>query len=94
MDLSFFRRPAGRSAKDAGSWLARVVSDPRSFVDAARFLIENGEEEAATELAANVWRLWITCRATLRAGGAFLAAVLQAGEGKPSRARALALYGD
>jgi tetratricopeptide (TPR) repeat protein len=76
-----------------GEWLERVAPEQDSFVEAARFLIQNGEEEAAVELAANVWRLWVLSGDPL-AGRAFLAAVLDGGEGKPSRARALALYGD
>jgi tetratricopeptide (TPR) repeat protein len=77
----------------AGAWVERVVPEQESFVEAARFLIENGDKEAATELAANVWRLWMMSR-DIAGGRAFLAAVLDGGEGQPSRARALALYGD
>jgi tetratricopeptide (TPR) repeat protein len=56
-------------------------------------LEERGNEQTAAELAANVWRLWLM--AGDRAGGrAFLASVLDAGARRPSRARALALYGD
>jgi tetratricopeptide (TPR) repeat protein len=82
--------PVGQGA---GAWVERVVPEQQSFVEAARFLIENGDEEGAVELAANVWRLWMISR-ELADGRAFLTLVLEGGEGKPSRARALALYGD
>jgi tetratricopeptide (TPR) repeat protein len=61
-------------------------------VEAARFLAENGEEEAAAELAANVWRLWLLS-GDVAGGRQLLAAALDVGAGRPSRARALALYG-
>jgi tetratricopeptide (TPR) repeat protein len=60
---------------------------------AARFLVERGDQEDATELAANVWRLWMVSR-DVEGGRAFLAPVLDAGAAEPTRARALALYGD
>src|SRR6266516_5579683 len=63
------------------------------FADAARVLLENGNEEGAIEIAANAWRLWIVAR-DLDGGRAFLASVLDKDEKKPSRARSLALYGD
>ncbi len=63
------------------------------FADAARVLLEKGDEEGAIEIAANAWRLWIVAR-DLDGGRAFLASVLEKGEKKPSRARSLALYGD
>jgi tetratricopeptide (TPR) repeat protein len=80
-------------AQEAGEWVEQLAAEQDSFVEAARFLIENGDEEAAVELAANVWRLWMLSR-DIAGGRAFLASVLDAGEGRPSRARALALYGD
>jgi hypothetical protein len=55
--------------------------------------MQNGDEKAAIEIAANAWRLWILAR-DLDGGRAFLASVLDKGEKKPSRARSLALYGD
>jgi tetratricopeptide (TPR) repeat protein len=64
-----------------------------SFHEAARFLIENAADEAAVELAANVWRLWMQAR-DIAGGRAFLALVLDGGSRTPTRARALALYGD
>jgi hypothetical protein len=38
-------------------WVARLAPEREQLVDAARFLAEQGEEEAAVELAAGVWRL-------------------------------------
>jgi tetratricopeptide (TPR) repeat protein len=78
---------------DEPAWLERLTAAQDSFVYAARFLVENGEEEAATELAANVWRLWIMAR-DVEGGRAFLAEVLDREGRHPSPARALALYGD
>jgi tetratricopeptide (TPR) repeat protein len=75
----------------APSWVDRLAPEREELVEAARFLAENGEEEAAAELAANVWRLWLLSGDV--AGGRQLAGALDVGEGKPSRARALALYG-
>jgi tetratricopeptide (TPR) repeat protein len=77
----------------AGAWVERVVPEQESFVEAARVLIENGDRQKAVELAANVWRLWMISR-DIAGGRAFLAAVLDGGDEEPSRARALALYGD
>jgi len=74
-------------------WAEQLLSERESFADAARSLIESGDDHKATELGANVWRLWVMARDPL-GGRAFLAAVLDSREGEPSRARALALYGD
>ena len=64
-----------------------------SFVKAVRYLMQNGDEDLALELAASVWRLWILA-GDGEGGRRFLAEVLDNGSGKPSRWRALALYGD
>ena len=73
-------------------WVERLVREQGSFKEAARVLIDNGRDDLAVEIAANVWRLWILARDD--AGGReFLASVLEK-TGKGSRARALALYGD
>src|SRR5438094_3563523 len=71
----------------------QATKERESYANAARVLLENGNEEGAIEIAANAWRLWIVARD--RDGGrAFLASVLEKGKKKPSRARSLALYGD
>ena len=85
-----FGRPVEAQAED---WVEDFVADRESFADAARFLIDAGDTDAATEIAANVWRLWILAR-DVAGGRAFLAAVLDGADAQPSRARALALYGD
>ena len=46
-------------AEDAGDWVARLVAEQEAFVAAARLLLEAGDADAATEIAANVWRLWV-----------------------------------
>ncbi len=71
----------------------QAVQERESYANAARVLLENGDEEGAVEIASNVWRLWVVAR-DLAGGRALLAAVLDKGEKKPSRARSLALYGD
>ena len=76
----------------AEEWVELVVPEQESFVKAARVLIDDGDGEAATEIAANIWRLWLMSR-DIAGGRAFLATVLDT-EGQPSRPRALALYGD
>ena len=76
-----------------GDSTEELVPDRGSFAEAARALVAAGQGDAAAELAANVWRLWMAA-GDVGGGRAFLASVLDAGEGRPSRARALALYGD
>ena len=71
----------------------QAVPERESYANAARALLERGDKEGAVEIAANAWRLWIVAR-DVDGGRAFLAAVLDKGEKKPSRARSLALYGD
>src|SRR5437667_5688725 len=70
----------------------RATKERESYANAARVLLENGDEEGAFEIASNAWRLWIVAR-DLDGGRAFLGSVLDKGEKKPSRARSLALYG-
>jgi tetratricopeptide (TPR) repeat protein len=79
------------AAHDA--WTEQLLSEKESFAAAARFLLESGADNEATELAANVWRLWVLARDPLE-GRALLAAVLDGREVEPTRAKALALYGD
>jgi tetratricopeptide (TPR) repeat protein len=78
---------------DQDAWAEQLLSEKESFAAAARFLLESGADNKATELAANVWRVWVVSRDPL-GGRAFLATVLDGREEEPSRARALALYGD
>lgn len=71
----------------------QAAQEKESYANAARILVQKGDVEGAIELAANAWRLWVVAR-DVAGGRAFLAAVLDKGEKKPSRARSLALYGD
>jgi tetratricopeptide (TPR) repeat protein len=72
--------------------LARLRSEQASLEEAVRFLAADGRDEEAAELAAGVWRLWLVS-GDLAGGRRLLGAALEGG-GPPSRARALALYGD
>jgi tetratricopeptide (TPR) repeat protein len=71
----------------------QAAQERESFANAARVLFEKGDEEDAVEIASNAWRLWRVAQDP-SGGRAFLAAVLDKGEKKQSRARSLALYGD
>jgi hypothetical protein len=72
--------------------LERLRPEQDSLEDAVRFFVASGRDEEAVELAAGVWRLWHVS-GDAAGGRRFLAAALEGG-GAPSRARALALYGD
>jgi tetratricopeptide (TPR) repeat protein len=76
-----------------GASVERLLEERGALVDAGRFLLAARDVGPATELAANTWRVWVLAGEEAR-GRAFLAAVLDGGVAAPSRARALALYGD
>lgn len=77
-----------------GEWVERLVKEQGRFAEAANLLINRGHDAMALELASNVWRLWIFSR-DIAGGRRFLAPVLElTKQARPSRARALALYGD
>lgn len=40
-----------------GAWVERFIQERESFVKAAHFLMESGDEEAAAEIAANARRV-------------------------------------
>jgi len=86
-------READFLGPDAASWVERLAPERENLLEAVRFLAENGEEESAAELAGNVWRLW-SSTGDVAGGRRLLAAALDVGDARPSRARALALYGD
>jgi len=86
-------REAQLVGPDAKSWIDRLAPKRQDFVEAVRFLAENGDEEAAAELGASVWRLWLVL-GDIAGGRQMLSAALDMGQGKPSRVRSLALYGD
>ena len=71
----------------------QAAQERESYANAARVLFDEGDVEGAVGIASNAWRLWVVAR-DVAGGRAFLAAVLDKGEKKPSRARSLALYGD
>jgi tetratricopeptide (TPR) repeat protein len=80
--------------RDPASQLVEKAAQEReSYANAARVLLEKGDEEAAVELAANAWRLWMVGR-DLKGGREFLASVLEKAGKKHSRSLSLALYGD
>lgn len=86
-------REAKLLGPDAKGWIDRLSPKRQDFVEAVRFLAEHGDEEAAAELGANVWRLWLVL-GDIAGGRQMLSAALDVGQGKPSRVRSLALYGD
>ncbi len=73
-------------------WVEQIVEKKQPFVAATRFLLDSGKEDAALELPANSWRLWILSR-DIEQGRLFLAEVLDKTPDRISRARSLALYG-
>ena len=89
-----FPSSSGRPVpREAPEWVERFLAEKASFVEAAHLLLASGHAQQATEIAANVWRLWILSR-DIGGGHAFLSVVLDAAPPEPTRARALALYGD
>jgi hypothetical protein len=71
----------------------RLAPQREEFVEAVRSLVNNGEDETAAELAANIWRVWLIS-GDIAGGRQLLTAALDVGRQQPSGARALALYGD
>lgn len=80
------------AAARAEPWVERLLADEDSLTEAAHYFLEVAELDAAAELAANAWRLWMVSR-DVAGGRLFLAPVLAAEGGRP-RERAHALYGD
>lgn len=85
-------REAKLTGPDAAGWVERLTPVRQDLGEAARFLTGTGEAEAAVELVSMVYRLWLLA-GDVAGGRQVLAAVLDVGERKPSRARAIALYG-
>jgi tetratricopeptide (TPR) repeat protein len=67
--------------------------DREGLAQAVRWFAAEGDDDSAAELAANVWRLWLTT-GDVAGGRDLLKVALDAGEGKFSSTRALALYAD
>jgi tetratricopeptide (TPR) repeat protein len=78
---------------EAPRWIELLEPERERLVETARFFARRGEEVRAAELAANVWRLWLLT-GDVPGGRRLLSAALDVAERAPSRARALALYGD
>jgi tetratricopeptide (TPR) repeat protein len=83
--------PVRRADRDER--VERLVAEQDTLAEVANRLIEDGRTDAALELAAGAWRVWMLSR-DLAAGRAFLAVVLERDHAEPSRELALALYGD
>src|SRR2546422_8230578 len=85
-------RQARLTGKDADAWAKRLDPQRTSLREAVEWLAANGDVEAAAELAAAVWRLWLRSGA-IAEGQALLAAALDR-PGAPTAARSRALYAD
>jgi tetratricopeptide (TPR) repeat protein len=81
------------SGPESSAWVERLKPLREQLLEAVRFLANAGREEEACELAANVWRVW-RVSGDIVGGRQLLGAALDVGGSQPSRARALALYGD
>src|SRR5437870_6389734 len=77
---------------DAPAWIERLTPERKQLVEAARFLAASGREDEAAELAAKVWRLWLTAGDATEARE-LLRTALDVAHRAPTRSRALALYG-
>jgi tetratricopeptide (TPR) repeat protein len=92
--LLVLAREAQLVGPNTARWVERLTPRRPEFLEAARFLIESGEEQTAVDMAASLWRLW-SIVGDVAGGREFLATVLNgAVRAEPSRGRALALYGD
>jgi ATP/maltotriose-dependent transcriptional regulator MalT len=80
-------------AEGAGDWVDLLLAERGTLAGAASELIDRGDDDAALELAARTWRIWILAR-DVAGGRAFLGDVLERAAPVLSRDRALALYGD
>ncbi|GAC1323025.1 MAG: hypothetical protein NVSMB13_02320 [Mycobacteriales bacterium] len=87
-------REANLTGPDATSWLARLSPLTAQLTDATGWLVEQGREPAAVELAPLAWRVWLLT-GDVPGGRALLAAALDSGTAPaPSTHRAQALYAD
>jgi tetratricopeptide (TPR) repeat protein len=74
-------------------WVEESDKERNSYIKAVTFLVRTGHEDMAVEMAANVWRLWVLAKDD-NGGRRLLAPVLGKSSHKPTKSRALALYGD
>ena len=78
---------------EASKWEERLLPLRTEISEAVRFLTGTGEPDAAVELAACLWRLWLSV-GDVAGGRRMLAMALDGPRPEPTRSRALALYGD
>jgi hypothetical protein len=81
-------REAELIGPESSTWVERRKPSRQRLLEAVRFFASTGHEEAASELAANVWRLWVLSGDVV-GRRQLLAAALDVGESKASRAPAL-----
>jgi tetratricopeptide (TPR) repeat protein len=86
-------RAADLAGPETALWVDRLTPERPRLFEAVRFFSRSGRHEEAAELAADVWPLWLFS-GEAAAGRELLAAALHDPAPRPSRARALALYGD
>jgi hypothetical protein len=86
-------RIADLAGPASAQWVERLTPERPRLAEAVRLFGAQGRHEEAAELGASVWRLWLFSGEIAEARE-LLAAALDDGEQRPSRARALALYGD
>src|SRR5260221_13590188 len=68
---------SGRPIGDADTnWVSELIAERKEFIDATQFFLEQGINEGALEIGANVWRLWILSR-DISGGRAFLAPLIE-----------------
>lgn len=88
-----FPTSSGRPVSRPAAAVEQLAAERGDFAQASQTLLASGDTMAALELAANAWRLFVLARD--EAGGrAFLGSVLDRTPSTPTRARALASYGD
>jgi tetratricopeptide (TPR) repeat protein len=79
--------------EDPGEWVEEMDREREQFTRAVAFFLARGREDAAAEVAANSWRLWVLAR-DYEGGRRFLAPVLKRRPRRLTKALALAWYGD
>jgi tetratricopeptide (TPR) repeat protein len=77
---------------EPSKWFDPLVKEQGSVARIVAYLMKKGDEDDAVEIAANSWRLWVKSRNPV-GGGKFMSIALDRGNRKPSKVRALALYG-
>src|SRR5438094_5518305 len=90
--LLLLAREAQLVGPEAPRWIERLEPKREEMVEAVGWLAADGEREAAAELAASVWRLWLLSGA-LAGGREVLAAGLDLVHRYPPHPRALIQFG-